>query len=96
MQLEKIKSKNGSLTWPYMALTKKKKGFKSNWSLIFERPNRRERGRRGKERRREEEEEEEKRKKEEPSQGMETNLDYGFYEIWYGSLVLYDYYLAQT
>ena len=24
MQLEKIKSKNGSLTWPYMALTKKK------------------------------------------------------------------------
>ena len=27
-------------------------GFKSNWSLIFERPNRRERERRGKERRR--------------------------------------------
>ena len=27
-------------------------GFKGNWSLIFERPNRRERGRRGKERRR--------------------------------------------
>ena len=34
-------------------------------------------------RRREEEEEEEKRKKEESSQGMETNLDYGFYEIMY-------------
>ena len=28
--------------------------------------------------------------------GMETNLDYGFYEIWHGSLVLYDSYLAQT
>ena len=28
--------------------------------------------------------------------GMETNLDYGFYEIWYGSLVLYGYYLASN
>ena len=51
--------------------------------------------------REEEEEEKKKRRGEErrgkPSQkGMETNLDYGFYEIWYGSLVLYDYYLAQT
>ena len=27
---------------------------------------------------------------------METNLDYGFYEIWYGSLVLYGYYLASN
>ena len=25
---------------------------------------------------------------------METNLDYGFYEILYGSLVLFGYYLA--
>ena len=33
----------------------------------------------------EEKREEEKRKKEESSQGMETNLDYEFYEIWYGS-----------
>ena len=37
-----------------------------------------------------------KKKRSQASQGMETNLDYGFYEIWYGSLVLYDYYLAQT
>ena len=29
-------------------------------------------------------------------QGMETHLDYEFYEIWHGSLVLYDSYLAQT
>ena len=34
---------------------------------------------------REEEEEEEKKKRSQASQGMETNLDYGFYEIWYGS-----------
>ena len=26
-----------------------------------------------------------KRRKEKQIQGMETNLDYGFYEIWYGS-----------
>ena len=57
MQLEKVKSKNGFFTWPNMALTKKM-GFNSNWSLIFERPNRRDRERRGKERIREEEEEE--------------------------------------
>ena len=37
-----------------------------------------------------------KRRKEKQIQGMETNLDYGFYDIWFGSLVLYDYYLAQT
>ena len=50
---------------------------------------------------REEEEEEKKRRREEERReakikGMETNLDYGFYEIRYGSLVLYGYYLAQT
>ena len=28
--------------------------------------------------------------------GMETNLDYGFYEIWHVYLGLYDDYLAQT
>ena len=28
--------------------------------------------------------------------GMETNLDYEFYEIWHVSLVLYDDYFAQT
>ena len=48
----------------------------------------------------EEEEEEEKKKRRRREamikKGMETNLDYGFYEIWHGSLVLYDYYLAQT
>ena len=39
--------------------------------------------------REEEEEEEKKRRREEErkikQKGMETNLDYGFYEIWYGS-----------
>ena len=28
--------------------------------------------------------------------GIETNLDYGFYEIWHVSLGLYDDYFAQT
>ena len=28
--------------------------------------------------------------------GMETHLDYGFYEIWHGSLVLYGYYLSSN
>ena len=28
--------------------------------------------------------------------GMETNLDYEFYEIWHVSLGLYDDYFAQT
>ena len=41
-------------------------------------------------------EEEEKRRGKEGQKGMETNLDYGFYEIWYGSLVLYGYYLASN
>ena len=45
---------------------------------------------------REEEEEEEKKNRSQASQGMETNLDYGFYEIWYGSLVLYGYSLASN
>ena len=44
----------------------------------------------------EEEEEEEKKKFKQGQKGMETNLDYGFYEIWYGSLVLYGYYLASN
>ena len=50
---------------------------KSNWSLIFERPNRRERG---EEKKREEEEEEEKKKRREEERkikGMESNLEYG-------------------
>ena len=28
--------------------------------------------------------------------GMETNLDYEFYEIWHESFVLYGYYLASN
>ena len=52
--------------------------------------------REGGKRREEEDEEEEKPSK--PRYGtldycMETNLDYGFYEIWHGSLGLYDDYL---
>ena len=45
---------------------------------------------------REEEEEEEDGGAKIKQKGMETHLDYEFYEIWHGSLVLYDYYLAQT
>ena len=37
-----------------------------------------------------------KRRREIKQKGMETNLDYGFYEIWYGSLVLYGYSLASN
>ena len=68
-------------------------GFKDqNWSHF------------GKEEKCEEEEEEEKKRKRRsstPRYGtidfcMETNLDYGFYEIWHVSLGLYDDYLAQT
>ena len=69
-------------------------GFKDqNWSPF------------GKEEKREEEEEEEEEEKEEEIKQakvwnfefcMETNLDYEFYEIWHGSLGLYDDYLAQT
>ena len=36
------------------------------------------------------------RRRDQGQKGMETNLDYEFYEIWHRSLVLYDYYLAQT
>ena len=36
-------------------------------------------------------EEEEKRRGEPSQKGMETHLDYEFYEIWHGSLVFYDY-----
>ena len=50
-----------------MALTQKY-GIRANWSLIFERPNRRERG---EEEKREEEEEEEKRRGKEGQKGME-------------------------
>ena len=50
---------------------------------------------------REEEEEEEKKKRREEERkikqkGMETNLDYEFYEIWYGSLVCMVIILPQT
>ena len=56
----------------------------------------------GEKKRREEEDEEEEKKKRrreiKPRYGtldfcMETNLDYGFYEIWHGFLDLYDDYL---
>ena len=71
---------------------------KTQIGLILKRENRRE----GEKRRREEEEEEEEEKKKRRrresmiKKGMETHLDYGFYEIWYGSLVLYGYYLASN
>ena len=41
---------------------------------------------RGEERRgeEEEEEEEEKKKRSQDKKGMETNLEYGFYDFWYG------------
>ena len=61
MQLKKLKSKNGFVTWPNMALTNMDLKTK-NWSHVGEEQT----VKRGKERRREEEEEEEKRKKEEP------------------------------
>ena len=51
MQLEKVKSKKWVFDLAKHGLNLKM-GFKSNWFLIFERPNRRERERRGKERRR--------------------------------------------
>ena len=58
-----------------------------NWSHLGEEETVEKKKRRGRGRR-EEEEEEIKQK------GMETHLDYEFYEIWHGSLVLYDSYLA--
>ena len=49
---------------------------------------------------REEEEEKKKKRREEErkikQKGMETNLDYEFYEIWYGSLVCMVIILPQT
>ena len=36
------------------------------------------------------------RRREIKQKGMETHLDYEFNEIWYGSLVLYDYFFPQT
>ena len=41
-------------------------------------------------------EEEEEKKRSHDQKSMETNLDYGFYEIWYGSLVLYGYSLTSN
>ena len=59
---------------------------------------RRGRGRRRREEEEEEEEEKKIRREIKPRYGtldfsMETNLDYGFYEIWHGFLGLYDDYL---
>ena len=45
---------------------------KINWSLIFERPNHRERG------------EEEKREEEEEKKKRSQEKRYGFYDFWYG------------
>ena len=70
MQLEKVQSKNGFLTWPNMALTKKWDLRAISLSFLRDQTVERERG--------EEKREEEKRKKEESSQGMESNLEYGF------------------
>ena len=36
------------------------------------------------------------RRRDQGQKGMETHLDYEFYEIWHGSLVFYDYYLLKT
>ena len=49
-----------------------------------------EKKRRGRGRRRREEEKEGGFKPRSSQKGMETHLDYEFYEIWHGSLVLYD------
>ena len=48
------------------------------------------RGKRGEGEKREEEEEEKKSKQSQAPKRYGTNLDYGFYEIWHGSLGLYD------
>ena len=66
---------------------------KTKIGLILKRANR-EGGKRREEE--EEEEEEKKRRREIKQKGMESNLDYGFYEIWYGSLVLHGYYFASN
>ena len=74
-----------------------KSGFKTNL-VSFWRQNRR---RRGEEEKREEEERKEEEEEEEQAKPSSkkvwnfgfvygTNLDYGFYEIWHGSLGLYD------
>ena len=55
-----------------------------------------EKKRRGRGRRRGEEEKEGGFKPRSSQKGMETHLDYEFYEIWHGSLGLYTDYLAQT
>ena len=37
-----------------------------------------------------------RKRRDQVQKGMETNLDYEFYEIWHVSLGLYDDYFAQT
>ena len=102
MQIEKANPKMG-FGGPNMALANM--GFKDQKLVSFWRGgNRRERERGEENREEEEEEEEDEGEKFKQSQikvwnfefCMETNLDYGFYEIWHGSLGLYDDYLAQT
>ena len=88
MQLEKIN--------PKMSFWKAKQGLNKTWDLktkiglILGRRTKRERGKEEKRKRKKK-----KRRREggRSSQGMETNLDYGFYEIWYGFFGLYDDYL---
>ena len=75
---------------------KAKQGLSKTWDLktkiglILGRRTKRERGKEEKRKRKKK-----KRRREggRSSQGMETNLDYGFYEIWHGFLGLYDDYL---
>ena len=78
----------------------KKHGFKTNL-VSFWRPNRRER--REEEKREEEEEEEKKKRREKEGEKFKQAKRYGTMtlskdssKIWYESLVLYGYYLAQT
>ena len=80
-----------------------KMDLRPNWSQ-FGRGNRGEEKEKRRREEEEEEEEEERRRTSKPRSrgmelwifGMETNLDYGFYEIWHVSLGLYDDYFAQT
>ena len=79
-----------------MSFWKAKQGLSKTWDLktkiglILGRRTKRERGKEEKRKRKKK-----KRRREggRSSQGMETNLDYGFYEIWHGFLGLYDDYL---
>ena len=97
--MRKLKAKMGFFDLAKHGLNKH--GFKDqNWSHVLgEERNRRER-------RAKEEKKRKRKKKKKRSQasqgmelwifGMETNLDYEFYEIWHVSLGLYDDYFAQT